>query len=121
MQNEYNGNFSAERLKKTFADFEDLKERFRGLSWDGAGYQQTINIIELIKSEDSNLAEAWQNTQDTAINVSQKAQSLISKLQDELQKYVIKTLENEGTTEQAVNSINTALERQNAELEKINF
>ena len=121
MQNEYNGNFSAERLKKTIADLDDLKERFQGLYWDARGQQSTINIIELIRSEDSNLAEAWENTQNTASNLVDKAKSLISKMQEELQKYVIRTLENEGTTEQAVASINAALERQNAELEKIDF
>ena len=86
-----------------------------------ATFDNADGVISMLSSEDSNLADSWNNAKSTARRISVKAEDLVKKLQEELQNYITNTIANETNTEQAVSSINTSLQSHRDALDKITF
>lgn len=118
-----NKNFSAKDLVDVKYQLSQLAVTFEGLhNAANCGYNDPHDgMYNNIKSEDSDLAQAWLNSAELTIEFHEKADKLINKIQNEITRYMTATVENETTTSEAVSSINGSLESNKDALSQIDF
>lgn len=116
------GNFSANQLTEIYSILEDMKLAFSQLEYAGCCGKEEYpgyDIVNLLSSEDSSLSSAWSNSCDIAYSITDKADGIISKIREEFENYIKRTLGNEEGAANTINSINGALEEDIELLSKI--
>ena len=124
-----NNNFNASGLETIIKKLNGLRHGFnmlagaaRGVSKEYGGAETPgDDIIEIVKSEDSDLAQTWRNTIDISGEIVSKSHKLLDRIEEELNKYVKETIRNEYNASEAISNINGSLESSKEALSQLEF
>ena len=116
------GNFNAYQLSEIYTILEEMKAAFDQLEYAGCCGKEDYpgdDIVSLLSSEDSSLSSSWSSSCDVAYSITDKANTILSRIRDEFEKYIKATLSNEESAASIIMNINRALEEDIALLNKI--
>jgi len=117
-----NNNFNANELNIVSVTLDKMEEAYGKLETASyGGGSSSDEVASIIKSEDSDLADAWKNASEISHIIYQKSVDLVAKINQELTKYAQETLKNESVTAEAVASVNSSLEANKEALSQLDF
>ena len=119
---ENSSNFNASELEIVNSALRLMQAAYSELLFAGRGGAENPYLVSnIIKSEDSNLAETWRGSSDISTEIYNKSRDLAAKIMIEIQRYVKSTIENESTTAETVASVNSSLESSKEALAQLDF
>ena len=86
---------------------------------DSTKYNMTAELAEIVASEDSNLASVCYKIKNTYVKLSEKLSTNLTAINEDLNKYIEQTLENEEKTKQGVQEVNESLESAKSVLDSL--
>ena len=114
-----NNNFNASELPIVYDVLHHMRDGFDSLEFAGRGASDDGEIANMVKSEDSYLADTWSKASGLAIDFGNKAGVLLTKISEEFEKYIKNTLGNEGDTARVIAGVNYQLEQDREALAQI--
>ena len=116
-----NGNFNASELPIVYDLLNQMRQGFDSLELAGCGgvVSDESKIANMVRSEDSYLADTWSKSSTLALEFGNKAGVLLTKISEAFEQYIKDTLGNEGDTARVIAGVNSQLEADKEALDQI--
>lgn len=114
-----NGNFNASELPFVYESLNRMRQGFDSLELAGCGASEEGQIANMVRSEDSYLADTWSKSSTLALEFGNKAGVLLTQISEAFEQYIKDTLGNEGDTARVIAGVNSQLEADKEALDQI--